>query len=150
MTDQDLAGVEDPLRFEYCFPGSEKIKREVEHDGETLRVPVRRIHVSGEPGHIDLDDTSGPEDIDVMVQRLKLDLTDEEAAACVRASVCSRRARCGSRRAAPRRNARHRPRPLARRCAHTALITPFAPFVVVAARRPPPPPGTWRRRSTPR
>jgi len=65
MTDQDLAGVEDPLRFEYCFPGSEKIKREVEHDGETLRVPVRRIHVSGEPGHIDLDDTSGPEDIDV-------------------------------------------------------------------------------------
>ncbi|MDF1800688.1 MAG: phosphomethylpyrimidine synthase ThiC [Planctomycetota bacterium] len=65
MTNQDLAGVEDPLRFEYCFPGSEKIQREVEHDGETLRIPVRRIHVSGEPGHIDLDDTSGPEDIDV-------------------------------------------------------------------------------------
>jgi len=59
MTDQD------PLSFEHCFPGSQKLHREVEHQGETLRVPFRRVHLSGEPGHLDLDDTSGPEDVDV-------------------------------------------------------------------------------------
>ena len=55
----------DPLLFEHCFPGSEKLHREVEHQGETLRVPFRRVHLSGEPGHLDLDDTSGPEGVDV-------------------------------------------------------------------------------------
>ena len=55
----------DPLAFANCFPGSEKIWREVEHDGFTMRIPGRRIHLTGDAGHIDLDETSGPEDMDV-------------------------------------------------------------------------------------
>jgi phosphomethylpyrimidine synthase len=55
----------DPLAFANCFPGSEKIWREVEHDGFTMRIPSRRIHLTGDAGHIDLDETSGPEDMDV-------------------------------------------------------------------------------------
>ena len=55
---------DQPTTFEECFPGSEKIWKEVEHAGETLRVPFRRIHLSGEPGHLDVEDTSGPEGCD--------------------------------------------------------------------------------------
>jgi len=56
--------IDQPTTFEDCFPGSEKIWKEVEHAGETLRVPFRRIHLSGEPGHLDVEDTSGPEGCD--------------------------------------------------------------------------------------
>ncbi|GAB4513759.1 MAG: phosphomethylpyrimidine synthase ThiC [Haliangiales bacterium] len=43
------------------FPSSEKVY--VEQDG--LRVPVRRIHLSGDAGAVDVYDTSGPENQDV-------------------------------------------------------------------------------------
>ena len=55
---------DQPTTFTECFPGSEKIWNEVEHEGETLRIPVRRIHLSGDAGHVDVDDTSGPEGLD--------------------------------------------------------------------------------------
>jgi len=43
------------------FPSSEKVHRVVEHDGFTLRVPERRIHLSGDNGHLDVYDASGPQ-----------------------------------------------------------------------------------------
>ncbi|MEZ5978388.1 MAG: phosphomethylpyrimidine synthase ThiC [Planctomycetota bacterium] len=43
------------------FPASTKSYRTVVHEGRTLRVPYRRIALSGEPGHLDVYDTSGPE-----------------------------------------------------------------------------------------
>ncbi|MFT5287027.1 MAG: phosphomethylpyrimidine synthase [Planctomycetota bacterium] len=46
------------------YPKSHKVYRELEHDGETLRVPVRRIHLSGGEESLDVYDTSGPLDID--------------------------------------------------------------------------------------
>jgi phosphomethylpyrimidine synthase len=55
----------DLLAFSNCFPGSEKTWREIEHDGFTMRVPGRRINLSGDAGHVDLDETAGPEDMDV-------------------------------------------------------------------------------------
>ena len=45
MTAQNTPA-DQPTTFSDCFPGSEKIWREVEHDGETLRVPFRRIHLA--------------------------------------------------------------------------------------------------------
>ena len=45
--------------FEQCFPASEKVYVEVPHGEETLRVPMRRVKLSGGSGHIDLQDTSG-------------------------------------------------------------------------------------------
>ena len=55
---------DQPTTFADCFPGSEKIWKDVEHQGEVLRVPFRRIHLSGAPGHLDVEDTSGPEGCD--------------------------------------------------------------------------------------
>ncbi|RMH05547.1 MAG: phosphomethylpyrimidine synthase ThiC [Planctomycetota bacterium] len=49
--------------FAECFPGSEKVYREVEHGRHRLRVPFRRVHLSnGE--HLDLYDTTGPQGCD--------------------------------------------------------------------------------------
>jgi len=42
------------------FPRSHKVYREVEHPSGVLRVPWRRVHLDGEPGSLDLYDTSGP------------------------------------------------------------------------------------------
>ncbi|CAG9464495.1 unnamed protein product [Pedinophyceae sp. YPF-701] len=46
--------------FEDCYPNSEKVYHEVEHEGLTLRVPFRRIHLSEDNGYLDVHDTSGP------------------------------------------------------------------------------------------
>jgi len=57
-----------PLRaqapIETSFPSSHKIWREVEHAGETLRVPLRRIHLAGGEPALDVYDTSGPQGCD--------------------------------------------------------------------------------------
>jgi phosphomethylpyrimidine synthase len=42
------------------FPRSHKVYTPVQHDGEHLFVPRRRVHLSGEPQTLDLYDTSGP------------------------------------------------------------------------------------------
>jgi phosphomethylpyrimidine synthase len=46
------------------FPNSEKIFIEVEHGDCVLRVPERRIHLSGDNGSIDVYDTSGPQGVE--------------------------------------------------------------------------------------
>jgi phosphomethylpyrimidine synthase len=57
-----------PLRaqapIETSFPSSHKIWQEVEHAGETLRVPFRRIHLAGGEPALDVYDTSGPQGCD--------------------------------------------------------------------------------------
>ncbi|CAI7803826.1 unnamed protein product [Closterium sp. NIES-53] len=52
--------------FEECFPSSTKEHREVLHEetGTVLRVPFRRVHLSGEEPPFDVYDTSGPQNID--------------------------------------------------------------------------------------
>ena len=50
--------------LEESFPNSEKIHRELEHDGFTLRVPERRIHLTGDNGHLDVYDATGPQGCD--------------------------------------------------------------------------------------
>ncbi|CAL5219971.1 g1908 [Coccomyxa viridis] len=47
--------------FKDCFPGSEKCYTEIQHNGSTLRVPFRRVHLTEDNGHFDLYDTSGPQ-----------------------------------------------------------------------------------------
>ncbi|KAG5124969.1 hypothetical protein JHK82_031706 [Glycine max] len=51
--------------FEQCFPKSTKEHREVTHEetGHVLKVPFRRVHLSGEAGHFDTYDTSGPQNV---------------------------------------------------------------------------------------
>jgi len=49
--------------LEESFPSSEKVHLELEHNGFALRVPERRIHLSG-GGHLDVYDSSGPEGIE--------------------------------------------------------------------------------------
>ncbi|XP_027089792.1 phosphomethylpyrimidine synthase, chloroplastic isoform X3 [Coffea arabica] len=51
--------------FEECFPRSSKEYTEVIHgqSGNVLKVPFRRIHLSGDEPHFDAYDTSGPQDI---------------------------------------------------------------------------------------
>lgn len=49
----------EPL--EESFPSSHKVMVEVEHEGASLRVPKRRIHLSGDEPAIDVYDTSGPQ-----------------------------------------------------------------------------------------
>lgn len=51
--------------YEECFPASTKEYKEVTHEktGEILRVPVRRIALSDGEGHLDVYDTSGPQDV---------------------------------------------------------------------------------------
>jgi len=51
--------------FESCYPNSTKIYKEVDHNGHILKVPQRRVKLDGGSGHIDLYDTSGPQDVDV-------------------------------------------------------------------------------------
>ena len=43
------------------FPRSHRIYTEIEHGDTVLQVPQRRVHLDGEPGHVDLYDTSGPQ-----------------------------------------------------------------------------------------
>ncbi len=58
----ELAADPAPARpLDQSFPRSHKIYRSVEHNGFTLRIPERRVHLDGEPGQIDLYDTSGPQ-----------------------------------------------------------------------------------------
>lgn len=44
-----------------CFPSSEKVYKEVECQGNILEVPFRRIHLAEGSGHLDVQDTSGPQ-----------------------------------------------------------------------------------------
>uniref|UniRef100_A0A7S1TE19 ThiC-associated domain-containing protein n=1 Tax=Compsopogon caeruleus TaxID=31354 RepID=A0A7S1TE19_9RHOD len=55
--------------FEECFPSSTKEAQEAVHGptGEVLRVPFRRVHLSGGEEPFDLYDTSGPLDADPRV-----------------------------------------------------------------------------------
>ncbi len=50
--------------IESSFPSSHKFAREVDHAGTVLRVPFRRIHVSGGEPPVDVYDTSGPQGCD--------------------------------------------------------------------------------------
>jgi phosphomethylpyrimidine synthase len=43
------------------FPNSEKVFTEIEHNDFTLRIPQRRIHLTGDNGHLDIYDTTGPQ-----------------------------------------------------------------------------------------
>jgi len=57
-----IAAQPAPARpLEQSFPRSHKVYKTVEHAGTLLRVPERRVHLDGEPGQIDLYDTSGPQ-----------------------------------------------------------------------------------------
>jgi phosphomethylpyrimidine synthase len=47
------------------FPSSHKVFVEVEHGGHTLRVPRRRIHLTGGEPALDVYDTTGPQGHDV-------------------------------------------------------------------------------------
>lgn len=42
------------------FPSSEKIHHRIEHNGHVMNVPARRITLTGEPGSLEVYDTSGP------------------------------------------------------------------------------------------
>lgn len=48
--------------FKDCFPSSEKIYKTVDFQGETLRVPCRRVSLTN-GDHFDIYDTSGPQDV---------------------------------------------------------------------------------------
>ena len=50
--------------FEDSFPSSHKIWTEVRHEDFTLRVPKRRVHLTGDEPAVDLYDTSGPQGVD--------------------------------------------------------------------------------------
>jgi len=52
--------------FEECFPNSQKVVKTVEHDGETMHVPFRRIHLSegATRPYLDVYDTTGPQNVD--------------------------------------------------------------------------------------
>ena len=50
--------------IERSFPRSHKVHVEVSHGDHTLRVPMRRIHLTGDHGDLDVYDTSGPTDCD--------------------------------------------------------------------------------------
>ena len=47
--------------FEESFPNSEKVYKEVWHDARVLKVPLRRIHLEGGSGQLDVYDTTGPQ-----------------------------------------------------------------------------------------
>ncbi|XP_004294241.1 PREDICTED: phosphomethylpyrimidine synthase, chloroplastic-like [Fragaria vesca subsp. vesca] len=55
--------------FEECFPKSTKEQREVIHEetGHVLKVPFRRVHLSGDEPAFDNYDTSGPQNINPRV-----------------------------------------------------------------------------------
>ncbi len=50
--------------IEQSFPSSHKHYRELAHGAETLRVPFRRIHLSGGEAPLDVYDCSGPQGFD--------------------------------------------------------------------------------------
>jgi len=53
--------------FSECYPNSEKIYKDVvAPGGEHLKVPFRRVSIKDGAEHIDLYDTSGPQDVDVL------------------------------------------------------------------------------------
>ncbi|PKI32254.1 hypothetical protein CRG98_047340, partial [Punica granatum] len=60
--------------FEQCFPKSSKEYREVIHEetGHVLKVPFRRIHLSGDEPDFDIYDTSGPQNISPRIGLPKL------------------------------------------------------------------------------
>lgn len=60
--------------FEQCFPRSSKEYSEVVHEetGHVLKVPFRRIHLSGDEPHFDTYDTSGPQGVNPRVGLPKL------------------------------------------------------------------------------
>ncbi|CAI8596858.1 unnamed protein product [Vicia faba] len=60
--------------FEQCFPKSTKESREVVHEetGHVLKVPFRRVHLSGDESHFDNYDTSGPQNISPRIGLPKL------------------------------------------------------------------------------
>jgi len=58
---EDLKFRQTPT-FKDCFPGSEKMYKTVEHNGSTMEVPFRRVHLTN-GNHFDLYDTSGPQGI---------------------------------------------------------------------------------------
>jgi len=51
--------------FEECFPRSTKESSEIVHEesGHVLKVPFRRVHLTGDQKHFDTYDTSGPQNI---------------------------------------------------------------------------------------
>ncbi|CAN6316283.1 unnamed protein product [Urochloa humidicola] len=51
--------------FEECFPRSTKESSEIVHEesGHVLKVPFRRVHLTGDQEHFDTYDTSGPQNI---------------------------------------------------------------------------------------
>jgi phosphomethylpyrimidine synthase len=50
--------------LETSFPSSHQAWREVRHEGELLRVPFRRIHLSDDEPHLDVYDTCGTQGCD--------------------------------------------------------------------------------------
>ncbi|KAF5744530.1 ThiaminC isoform 4 [Tripterygium wilfordii] len=60
--------------FEECFPKSTKLYREVIHEqtGHLLKVPFRRVHLSGGEPDFDTYDTSGPQNINPRIGLPKL------------------------------------------------------------------------------
>ncbi len=68
MSQTELPAAEEPQAiepFEASFPSSHKVYSEVTHEGWTLRVPKRRIHLTGEEPPLDVYDTTGPQGCDV-------------------------------------------------------------------------------------
>ncbi len=66
MSDTTQKPGAEPLEsFETSFPSSHKVFVEVEHGPWILRVPKRRIHLSGDEPALDVYDTTGPQRIDV-------------------------------------------------------------------------------------
>jgi phosphomethylpyrimidine synthase len=61
----NVRGFRNIPTFEECFPNSQKVVRTVEHDGETLQVPFRRIHLSegARRPYLDVYDTTGPQNV---------------------------------------------------------------------------------------
>ncbi|XP_008457389.2 phosphomethylpyrimidine synthase, chloroplastic isoform X3 [Cucumis melo] len=60
--------------FEQCFPKSTKEHKEVVHEetGHVLKVPFRRVHLSGDEPNFDNYDTSGPQNINPRIGLPKL------------------------------------------------------------------------------
>jgi len=58
--------------LDQSFPSSHKLYREVQHKQATLRVPFRRIHLSGGEPALDVYDTTGPQGFDPAVGLPKL------------------------------------------------------------------------------
>ncbi len=56
---QDLPTREPLPSMERCFPNSHRVYTEVQHDGFTLRIPRRRIHLAEGAEHLDVYDCSG-------------------------------------------------------------------------------------------